>query len=175
MAWTSPWPSIATELDTVTFKDFMFYHQAYKGDNFLELLVPQSGHEDKFFGTHVLNIFIAQRFYGWVDCGDPDQYEFSWPPPGFEATRNRYLACKDRFASYKTLVWVDKYSALLGQIENPETDWPTMMDDTASAIEDFCNNTDGFEYMGVLTSQVPPSFFEEKIKEFLGEQPYRNL
>lgn len=173
MAWSSPWPSVGNALDTTTYKDHMFYHQAYQGDNFLELLVPQAGDETKFFGTHVLNVFIAQRFYGWVNCGDPDQYEFSWPPAGFEVSLARYLACRERFASYKTLVWVDRYSAQLGVSENPSTDWPSMMNDTGAAIENFCASTPGFEFMGYIDSQVPPSFFEAKINEFLVPQPYK--
>lgn len=173
MPWSSPWVSIGNELDDVTFKKDIFYHQAWKGDNFLELLVPKEEHKTRFFGTHVLNIFIAQRAYGWVDCGTPDQYEFDWPPPGFEEARARYLECKDRFASYNTLIWVDKYSASLAQTINPSTDWPSMMDQTASAIQSFCASTPGFVYMGEIESQVPPSFFEEKIQAFLGSQPYR--
>lgn len=173
MAWTSPWPTVGVELDTTTYQDDLFYHQGYKGDNFLEILVPKAEDVDKFFGTHVLNIFIVQRAYGWVECGDPNQREFQWPPPGFEEARARYLACKERFASYKTLIWVDFYSAALAQLENPETDWPNMMEDTRDAIQQFCSNTEGFEYMGDIESQVPASFFHAKIDEFLGEQPYR--
>jgi hypothetical protein len=173
MAWVSPWPAVGDSLDTTTFKNDMFYHQAYQGDNFLELLVPKVGDETKFFGTNILNIFIAQKAYGWVNCGRPDEYSFSWPPAGFDDMRNRYLACKDRFASYSTLIWVDTYSALLARAINPSTDWPTMMAQTRDAIIDFCSNTPGFSYMGEIGSAVPPSFFEPYIQTFLGDQPYR--
>lgn len=165
----SPWKGIATTLDVKYDKDY-FYYQKFKHDNFLASLVPDT---EDFFGTKVFNIFIAQRPYGWKECGGPNQRQFQWPPDGFQESLDRYLLVKDRFASFKTYIWVDYWTALENRTINPASDWVTMMDDTNAAIEAFCTATPGFTYMGKIESQVEPNFFFEQIEEFFGTPAYK--
>ena len=169
----SPWEPIGDLLDE-TFETQKFYHQAFDGDNFLEVLTPLEGDETTFYGTNVLNVFIAQKAYGWRMCGDdPNQRTFEWPPEGFEEARTRYLESRSRWPSYQTLIWVDFWTPTQNQSFFPASEWLTMMEDTDAAIQEFCNTTEGFVYMGRIESQVEPIFFEEAITAFFGSPAYR--
>lgn len=166
MAFQSPWQDIGDQLDS-KYSDKLFYHQRFKDDNFLKILVPLEEDIDKFFGTKVKNLFIAQRAYGWVPCVPPDeqQLEFRWPPDGFDELRELYLQYRDRFASYETLIWVDFWSAQMQTDIIPTTEWLEMMEQTDEAIQEFCDTTPGFTYMGRITEQVEPNFFYQYIEE----------
>lgn len=168
--FASPWQGIATDLDNEYSEEYL-YHQSFRNDNFLASLVPQN---NTFFGTKVLNIFIAQRAYGWRECGNPINREFVWPPEGFQDSLDLYLATRERFASYTTMIWVDYWTAVRNQSFYPGSDWLMMMDQTNDAIQEFCSTTPGFQYMGKIESQVEASFFHSYIDDFYGTPSYKS-
>lgn len=170
--FSSPWEPIAITLQE-QFEIEDFEYEAFSNDNFLETLVPTTEESGKFFGTNIFNIFIAQKAYGWVQCGEPNQREFQWPPTGFTEARQRYLDNLDRWPSYKCFVWVDFWTAQQNQGFYPTSDWLSMMEQTRTAIEEFCNTTQGFTYMGRIDSQVEAGFFEEVVTEFFKERKYK--
>ncbi len=170
MTFPSPWEPIALILEE-TFPREAISHEAFSGDSFLEILVPTTEQSGKFFGTNIFNIFIAQKAYGWIQCGDsPNQRQFNWPPEGFLEARDRYLADLDRWPSYKTFIWVDFWTPSLNLMGN---DWLSMMDQTDSAIQDFCDTTEGFTYMGRIESMVEAPFFTDAITEHFGTRAYK--
>ncbi len=143
----------------------MFYHQKFENSQWWEALLPK---ETEYFGVKSLNIFVVQKPYGWVDSGG-GEFEFVWPSVGMTdafATRLR-----DKFTSYKTIIYVDTHVADLVQSECPESAMPEMMDRTASAFEEFCGATEGFEWGGRITEVVDASYFQEKIDDFFNPIP----
>jgi hypothetical protein len=170
MSVTSPWPHAARQLDTI-FKKQMFFHQGFKNDKFWRAFVPEDIDEKGYFGVKSLNIFIVQKAYGWTPAGDG--YDFTWPPPGLIDDLNKFIIGVKNFVDYKTLIWVDMWTANELQRQNPESDMPQMMNRTDAAIKAMCDSYPMLQYMGQLTSPVEGNFFEEKIRQFFGNPEFR--
>jgi hypothetical protein len=172
----NPWPDVGDELDDLYNKRF-FYHQGYYRDEWWNCVIPN---EDNFFGTKVLNIFIAMKPYGWTQgVGETeDQWHFDWGDPDSSYTlavqdaRTRWVAVQNRFPYYKTNIYVDTYRANQQFIECPQSDVRRMMTRTTDMFQDFCATTPGFEFKGVISSMVPASFFQEEIDEFYANPIY---
>jgi hypothetical protein len=163
----SPWPAIGNDLKNLYVDQAgeFFTHQAFPNDNFLHGLLPKLEHMEKFFGCHVGQIFIVQKAYGWRKVGD--DFEFSWPPDpaNFDTLVASYLQNRQRFASFTTWVWGDKWSAQMAKDEDPNNRWLELMAMTIPAVASFCSSTEGFEYMGDIEGPVSYAFFQEKIDE----------
>lgn len=186
MSVTSPWPQIGRDLDE-TYKTEYLFHQPYSDDNFLELLMPtatwvtsQQGEIDitgKFFGVKSFNIFIASKLYGWTGT-DPNR-TFDWDDPDsdfstdLQTTLDRWDKNYARFASYQTLIWVDKYTALQVQKQYPDSRMPEMMDSVARKMQDLCTTTKGFTFMAVLTDLPQQNFFFDSIDGFFKKPAYK--
>lgn len=198
MSVESPWPDIGNELDNFYLNSSdghpeYFFHQAYNKDDFLYCLVPAptwehpdqgtlSNAQNIFFGTKILNIFIAQKPYGWVPGGGEGGggYSFAWDDPGSAWTLkvNDFIAqlnhCYKRFPYYHTKIYVDMWTALRVQAECPQSDMPQMMCRTATKLKELCLTTKGFEWGGIIRSQVPADYFKPTIDAFYGNPLYKS-
>ena len=186
MSFTSPWPQIGDDLDE-TYKTEYLFHQGYHNDNFLEILMPPTTFVSKtqdeiditgrFFGVKSFNIFIASKLYGWG--GTNPNRTFDWDDPNSEFSKNlqqdvdRWEKNYPRFASYQTLVWVDKYTANQIKKDYPDSQMPEMMDSVARKMEEFCTNTTGFTWKGVITELPQQNFFFEAIDGFYKTPAYK--
>lgn len=174
----SPWPAIGAELDTFYAKDY-FYAFDVGDDNFMTALVPSKtwNHptlgvidcEGKFFGTKVLNIFIAQKPYGWVGNN------FVWGDSSSDysqqinATADQIVSDYNRFPYYHTIVYGDLYTV-------SNSGCPDIIDKmrrTIAKLASFSSSVAGFEYGGTIDSQVPSDFFKERIDKFYGKPLYK--
>ncbi len=169
MGIQSPWPAAGAQLDN-TFKKEMFYHQGFKNDKFWKCFIPD---DDDFFGVKVLNIFIAQKPYGWTKTGDDWNFD-DWPPEGMTEAIDKFNTTRENFAEYKTLIYVDFWTAEEIQRDHPESEIVDMMTKTDEVLHSLCDASPDFlEYAGQLHSAYEGSYFEARIREFFGTPAFR--
>lgn len=197
-AHKSVWPSIGKQLDTYYSTQSnghpeYFYQQSYDNDDFMYILVPalQWNHPtlgtidclNSFFGTKVLNIFIAQKPYGWKasggEGGGSGPSTFVWDDPSSDysikvaAFIDQLNKSYNRFPLYRTRIYVDMFTALQVQSLCPNSDMPQMMCRTANKLKALCQTTFGFEWGGIITDQTSMEYFQPVIDAFYGNPEYK--
>lgn len=164
------WTDIGNTLANVKYKERYITPERYIADNPLEALVALPDVE-KFFGTKVLNIFIVAQPIGWVKAGE-DWVE-NWPPPGWDACRDRHIATYSRFTKYKTLVYTDFNIVNKVMAANSNSLMRQMMEATEGKLQyQLCPQLAdyGWEFKERITAAVEANYFDSVIREFYGIQ-----
>lgn len=167
---------LGNELEGVYDKD-IFFHQAFKNDEFLRVLVPP---ETDFFGTKTLNLFVASKPYGWRPTDeDPDKWHFDWGDSDSDYTafvtsmQDQWAFVRYRFPYYLTWIYGDLGTAKRVVEACPGSDMLRMMNRTIQKLQEFCSVTPGFQYGGTIEDEVPSSYFQPRITEFYGTPKYK--
>lgn len=180
----SPWQDTANALDLQYASEYLFPNR-YRADNPFQILFPpvsvtsSSGVgvdiTDSFFGTKVLNIFIIQQPYGWVD----DTFEWGTVGSPFETAVSAAILTWNttqakRFPYYKCLVFADFWT--LNKDPTPDAELQEYIDkfeDTVDKFKEVIPTITGFQYGGDLNSQVEASFFAPYIDAFFAKPRYK--
>lgn len=157
---TSPWPAVGESLSNL---NKLFVHQAHPEESWIKPFVPLV---DEFFATKVVNIFIMQKPYGWVET-ELNTWTFEGFGAEFEEDLAKLITNIDKFPFYRLLIWVDMATPELIRQQCPASDILQMMNKTASAVAGLAN--DFIKYMGKLDSIQPASYFQPFIDAAFSE------
>lgn len=150
------WPGVGTGLAAAHPRKYVT-RQGYVANDPLEHLVVRAT-TPKFFGTQVLNLFVAGVPYGWAKDGS-GVWQDNWPPDGLTQSVADHQATHPKFSYYRTVIFMDYNFVRVVEEDNPDSRLREMMDAVELHFLDLIPDLPGFEMGPRVETPVGPDFF----------------
>jgi hypothetical protein len=170
------WASIANQIKNFVPNLFNRSERYFDGFNYSSVnplvnVFPLTSSVNGFFGTKTFNIVIIGRPYGWVNTSG--SWNFSWPPAGYESALNQIRNNFEQWSKYQVLMYGDGWLVQKAIAADPVGGgvFANMMQQTFGKMQSECavNADVGFEWKGVIPSQVTAEYFLPVIEAFYNE------